>query len=195
MKNTETKKQLMKATVELLSSNETPEEITARQIAAESKVNLALINYYYGSKDALINEAIGQILQEAADNWQSQIDETKPPKEKLKQMLVNLSNMAVKYYHYTKITLKYEILENEITVPYYILPMIKAYYGKMKSETELKLIAFQLISTLQVIFIKSGPFTKYIGEDIWDEAIRERIIKNQVDLLLQGGNEGGNHEQ
>lgn len=188
MKNTDTKKLLLDTTIELLNTAEKPDEITARQIAAKSGANLALINYYYGSKDALVNQAIDDILQSVADDWKGSVDETLPPKEKIKQMLINLSDLVFKYSNFSKISIRYEILENEITLPYYILPFIKAYYGSRKSEFELKLIGFQMISTMQLIFLKSNEFFKYSGENISDKKMRDEIIQTQVDLLLHGGN-------
>jgi AcrR family transcriptional regulator len=38
--------------------------ITARDLVAASKTNLGSIGYHFGSKDALLNEAIGQALEE-----------------------------------------------------------------------------------------------------------------------------------
>ncbi|MEL7658342.1 MAG: TetR/AcrR family transcriptional regulator [Bacillota bacterium] len=189
MKNTETKKMLLNTTIELLHSSGTPEEITARQIAAKAEVNLALINYYYGSKEALINQAIDHILQIAAADWKNTDDDTLPPKERIKQMLINLSDIVFKYSNFTKHSIRYEIQENEITLPYYILPFIKSYYGNKKSEFELKLIAFQLIATLQLIFLKSDEFFRYSGENISDKKNRDEIIKMQIDLILNGGND------
>ena len=189
MKGTETKKLLLNTTIEMLHATGAPEEITARQIAEKAKVNLALINYYYSSKDALVNQAIDHILQAAAAGWIDNIDETLPPKERIKQMLVNLSDMVLKYSSFTKLSIRYELQENEITLPYYILPFIKAYYGNKKSEFELKLIAFQLIVTMQLIFLKSGEFFRFSGANVSDKKTRDEIITTQIDLLLYGGND------
>jgi AcrR family transcriptional regulator len=41
--------------------------ITARDLVAASKTNLGSIGYHFGSKDALLNEAIGQALEEWTD--------------------------------------------------------------------------------------------------------------------------------
>src|SRR5438552_18256807 len=38
--------------------------ITARDLVAASKTNLGSIGYHFGSKEALLNEAIGQALEE-----------------------------------------------------------------------------------------------------------------------------------
>ena len=115
------------------------------------------------------------------------MDKDLPPKEKLKQILILFSDLAIRYTHFTKIFLRYEMLENEISTPYYILPFIKSYYGNSKSEYEIKLIAFQIVSTLQLILLKSDDFIKYVGENVLEKENRDKIIRTQVDLLLSGG--------
>ena len=47
-----------------------PERITARAIAKESGANLASITYHFGSKDALVTEAV----IEGLDRWLEEID-------------------------------------------------------------------------------------------------------------------------
>jgi len=47
-----------------------PERITARAIATESGANLASIAYHFGSKDALVTEAV----IEGLDRWVAEID-------------------------------------------------------------------------------------------------------------------------
>ncbi|MGO0862351.1 TetR/AcrR family transcriptional regulator, partial [Clostridioides difficile] len=58
MKIDSKKEQLINATVQLLTSNKDISSITAREIIAKANVNLAMINYYFKSKEALINTAI-----------------------------------------------------------------------------------------------------------------------------------------
>lgn len=41
--------------------------ITARDLVAESSTNLASIGYHFGSKAGLLNEAIGEVIQEWAE--------------------------------------------------------------------------------------------------------------------------------
>lgn len=189
MKNSDTKKNLLDAVTDLLEETENPEGITARQIAAKANVNLALISYYYGSKDALINAAIGQLFDAAAENWQDTVDETLPAKEKLIQALIIFSDIAVKYQHFTRSFLRYEVLENEITTPLFIVPFIRDYYGNSKDEYEIKLLAYQLVSVLQMVLLQADGFMKYIGENISEKQSRDRLIYKHVNQILYRGNE------
>lgn len=49
---------LLEATIELFKETEHPEKVTSRQIASRAGVNLAMINYYFGSKDELTSQAL-----------------------------------------------------------------------------------------------------------------------------------------
>jgi AcrR family transcriptional regulator len=56
--------------------------ITARDLVAASGTNLGSIGYHFGSKEALLNEAIGEALQEWADTI-ARTAETEPGKTPL----------------------------------------------------------------------------------------------------------------
>jgi AcrR family transcriptional regulator len=60
--------------------------ITARDLVAASKTNLGSIGYHFGSKEALLNEAIGNALEEWAETMTEAADagEGKTPIERLR---------------------------------------------------------------------------------------------------------------
>lgn len=49
---------ILQTTLELIK-NEGIEQVTVRKIANRANVNAALINYHFGSKDKLLNDATG----------------------------------------------------------------------------------------------------------------------------------------
>lgn len=57
-----TKAKIYQATLELLASGEEASHISTRQIAAKAGVNLALVNYYYQSKENLLSEVVGNMM-------------------------------------------------------------------------------------------------------------------------------------
>ncbi|MCL1810754.1 MAG: TetR/AcrR family transcriptional regulator [Methanomassiliicoccaceae archaeon] len=54
----EKKKEIISKTAELLSLADGNTEITTRRIAENAGINPAMVNYYFGSKDGLLKEAI-----------------------------------------------------------------------------------------------------------------------------------------
>jgi AcrR family transcriptional regulator len=67
--------------------------ITARDLVAESNTNLGSIGYHFGSKEALLNEAIGDALEEWAETMAHTADAAgaqSTPLERLKSSTVAL---------------------------------------------------------------------------------------------------------
>ncbi|MED3152136.1 TetR/AcrR family transcriptional regulator [Bacillus thuringiensis] len=86
--NISTKEKILNTTLELIK-NEGFESVTIRKIAALSDVNIALVNYHFGSKEKLISETIRVLLISFKDTF-SILDDTKlPAKERLKIFLLN----------------------------------------------------------------------------------------------------------
>jgi AcrR family transcriptional regulator len=188
LKNTNSKEQLILAAIKLLSESDEPSTITARQIAAEAGTNLAMINYYFKSKDELLNVAIGKILESSAEDFRNPAANI-PPKEQLRHMLCSLSETVVKYSRFTKICIPYILLQDEIKTPVYILPLIKAHFGAKKSELECRIIAYEIVSFMQLAFLRADALSQYAGLDITDEKVCSQLVDMQLNLFL-GDEEG-----
>ncbi len=99
MKNTEDqdmskKDQILEAALNLIKS-EGFEKVTMRKIASEAHVNVGLVNYYFGTKNKLINEVIQILVHSIRDSFTILDDHSMPPKERLKSFLTEY----VKAYH------------------------------------------------------------------------------------------------
>jgi AcrR family transcriptional regulator len=183
LKNSNSKEQLISAVIKLLSESEEPANITARQIAAEAGTNLAMINYYFKSKDELLNVAIGKIIENSAEKFRTPAADI-PPKEQLREMLVFLGSQVMKYSGYTKISIPYILLQDEIKGPLYILPYLKAYFGERKSELECRIIAYEMLSFMQLAFFRSDAFYRYTGVDLTNEKTCNELVDMQLNLFL-----------
>ena len=187
MKNEEVKERLISTAVDLLLEAEKPEEITSRQIAAKAGTNLAMINYYFESKDQLLNLAISKIMESSANSFLSTPKTFLPPRERLQKMLYELCEMVVKYNRFTIIYIPYILLRDEIVVPMYIIPILQEYFDQQKTEQECKVIAYQMVSFMQLCFLRSDAFQKYSGLDIMDAEVRKNLIDMQINLFLGEG--------
>ncbi|WKK93627.1 TetR/AcrR family transcriptional regulator [Clostridioides difficile] len=89
MKADSTKEQLINATIQLLSSHRDVSSITAREIVAKANVNLAMINYYFKSKEELINISIKKFLKRHMDEYKATHDtKNLAPKQQLREILI-----------------------------------------------------------------------------------------------------------
>jgi AcrR family transcriptional regulator len=83
------REELLQAAIECLEQKGYA-RTTARDLVAASGTNLASIGYHYGSKEALLNEAIGECFR----RWTEQLgavafaDESASPLERLSQSLI-----------------------------------------------------------------------------------------------------------
>ncbi|MFE5388793.1 TetR/AcrR family transcriptional regulator [Bacillus thuringiensis] len=86
--NVSTKKKILNTTLELIKK-EGFEKVTIRKIAALSDVNIALVNYHFGSKEKLISETIRVLLISFQGTYSILDNITVPAKERLKIFLLD----------------------------------------------------------------------------------------------------------
>lgn len=186
MKDENQKAILLKATIELLEETKQPEKVTSRQIAARAGVNLAMINYYFGSKEALTSQAVSKIMDVTAGIFQSPADSSESPKERLRHIFRKICQIVVKYQRYTKLYVPRLLLEDEITLPQFVLPEIRAHFDNQKSETECRIIAYQIVSFLQLVFYRADAFTNYAGINLSKEDAINSFIDWELEQFLTG---------
>jgi AcrR family transcriptional regulator len=162
------KEQILDATVKLLLDSKDPESITVRDIASAAGVQLAMINYYFRSKDELLYEAVGALRNKMAGDWLSVKGKDKEmnPYMRFREMLIALCGMSVKYSRYMRLTVEYELTKAEIVSTQHTLPLIREICGDKRSETSIRITAYEIISTLQLIFFRAKDISAYLGFDV-----------------------------
>ncbi|MDD5937645.1 MAG: TetR/AcrR family transcriptional regulator [Clostridiales bacterium] len=184
MSSENTKEQLMAATRELLLTSPYPEKITARQIASQANVNLAMINYCFGSKDELLKLTIDGIIAGAFSQYAAQEEEHLSPKEQLKRLLYHVSEVTLQYETITRLSVPYVLLQAPFDMPYQILPYITAHFGGRKTERACQVIALELVSFLQLVLYRAKDFGAYAGVNVREPRELQKLIDDQLDLLL-----------
>lgn len=186
MQSENTKSLLISTTKELLLTAKNPQKITARQIASQADVNLAMINYCFGSKDELLKLAIDEIIAFEFNQFSIVNKNNLNPKEKLKMLLYHVSEVTIQYESITRLSVPYVLLNAPIEIPYGILPYIKEHFGNQKEEQLCKMLAYEIISFMQVVFYRANDFYKYSGINLREPKELQRFIDNQLDLILGG---------
>jgi AcrR family transcriptional regulator len=176
----DTKQQILNVTVKMLLDENEPASITVRDIAAEANVQLAMINYYFQSKDELMYQAVGVLRDKMAWDWISGKKEGMSAYDQLRKMMISICDMSVKYSQYMRFTVEYELTKAKIAMPQYLIPLIREICGEKHSETGIRIIAYEIISTLQLIFFRSGDLWDYFGFDVLEY---DRMVEI-VDTLL-----------
>jgi AcrR family transcriptional regulator len=95
-KKIETKDKIMRATLEL-TKQEGFEKITIKKIAQASGTNVALVNYYFGSKENLLNESIKLILNSFQHTFAILDDFTISARDRLRRFLLDYLQVIRQY--------------------------------------------------------------------------------------------------
>lgn len=161
-------------------------EITSRKITERAQINLSTINYHFGSKDELLTTAVNKLIRDTADVYfQSTNSIEKSPRDKLRDFLVNICDIVVSYKKYTKEIMPYILLNEEFTQAIEVLPLVKECLNKNRSEEECKIISYELISFMQLIFYRSDTFKTFAGINIMNKKERDMLINMQIELLIR----------
>jgi AcrR family transcriptional regulator len=181
-----TKEKILAATVALLKEEENPDRITVRQIAERAGVAVGAINYHFQSKDSLVNRAIRQMITDAATPWyESARRDDSDPATQLRQLTKDGVTAAFRYHKMSTHSLIYWVLNSEFEVETQILPLLREIYGQRKGETELRLLAFELVTTIQVAVLRRDAFRRFVGIDLKSAAEREAMLDTLISHLLE----------
>ena len=100
-----TKIDLLNAAEKLMTGCDDPNLVTSRAIAKEAGVNAAMINYCYGSREALLFAVFNRIQQEGQVSNPAFIKilgDNLTPKEKLIEIHIESMKMMLKHFNYAK---------------------------------------------------------------------------------------------
>ena len=90
------REKILQATWELIKE-EGIESVTIRQIASRAGTNIASVNYYFGSKDQLINEVVKQRMEAFREAFQVLDDTAIAPMMRLSQFLHAYAGLLVEH--------------------------------------------------------------------------------------------------
>lgn len=174
----------MKALLKKLEANEDITHLTSREIASLSDVNTAMINYYYQSKDNLLNQAVthfmGHIFEEIIVKSKGNGD----PIDRLKEMIKTIADVAIRNFSTGEIAILFDFKNGSIKTSEMIIPLLREHFGKRKRDDEIKVIGLQIIIPLQMMFLNQPLYKKYLTLDIQMLEERNKIIDAIVDNVI-----------
>jgi hypothetical protein len=75
-----------------------------------------------------------------------------------------------------RLTVEYELTKAEIVSTQKTLPLIREICGDKRSEISIRITAYEIISTLQLIFFRADDISNYLGFDVLDHDRMVEII-------------------
>lgn len=181
-----TKEKLINAAAELMDECNDGSEVTSRAIAERAGVRLSMINYCFGSREALLFEAFSRNERDYKDDprIKSIIGSELSPKEKLRRMHYEVAEFLIKEYKFTKAVTGYVLLHRDLSKEPSSLPFIRAHFGGRRTEEECRVIAYELSSMMQLVIYRLDDFSGFSGFDLRDREQLHRFIDMRIDMLL-----------
>ena len=182
-----TKKALLAAAKELMTSCADADEVTSRAIAAKAGANAAMINYCFGSREALLYEVFKQLLvdaQRANPKLEQLLSADIAPKERVIMLHYNMMKLMIANFSYSRAVTKYILLNRGGEMGMESLPCITEHFGGRKSEQQCRMIAFELSSLHEVAMLRHEQLKADFGLDLCDDAVLERYVRESVGRFL-----------
>ncbi len=182
-----TKEKLRRAAHDLLSACSSPAEVTSRAIAEKAGVPVAMINYSFGSREALLFAVFQDLYTQivASDATLSAIlrsDAT--PKAKLKALHLAVLRFMLDNFSFSEAILRHVLLHRDLSVDQNSLPFVIAHFAGSRSDAACRLIAYELSSTMQLVVLRHVELSAYCGLQLDTEAGLIEFVDRQMDLYL-----------
>lgn len=187
----DTKQRIINATIDLLRTVAS-EKITMRRIAKQANVTLSSLNYYFQTKENLLNVAVQVTIGGLIPGWYAKYNalKEKDPRTKFRIMIKGTGKYLASNPKISRISITNDLLngndtDNTMQTSLAYLTALKEIYGDQKSEQELKLLFHMIISAGQSAFLRADIFKKYTGIDFSDDAQRDSFLDFMVNTLIQ----------
>lgn len=165
---------------------------TVRRIAQQADVNAAAINYYFRSKEQLMERVLETTLKNAFDWDHYESSRDFPPKQRLAAILDHLTTGAQNYPEITRAHFIAPVLERNVGAPSY------ARFREFSETLYLDLVErgapageglrFGIIQAVTASILGIGLFLDLFGPEIGkgmtDAEVRKRYIDRLVDRVL-----------
>lgn len=178
---------LINAAEKLMRECDDPDEVTARAITREAGVNLAMINYCFGSREELLFEVYSRIYRNAAaiDPSLGEImNSGLPPKDKLAEAHFRTMKLMLANFKYCKALTKYILIKRRIGDKRTSVQFIRQHYGDRKTEGECRLIAFELSGLHELAVLRHEEIRDICGIDLMDDDVLKKFVYDNIDRML-----------
>lgn len=182
-----TKIDLLNAAEKLMTGCDDPNLVTSRAIAKEAGVNAAMINYCYGSREALLFAVFNRIQQEGQVSNPAFIKilgDNLTPKEKLIEIHIESMKMMLKHFNYAKAITKYVLLNRRIDAERKSFSFIMEHFGNRKTEGECRRIAFELSGIHELTILRHEELKETCGIDLKNEEVLRKYVTEHINMFL-----------
>ena len=181
-----TRNALLEAAGKLMVEKNDPSEVTSRAIAKEAQVNLAMINYCFGSREELLFEVFRSIREDTFENENFNIAfiEGSTPKENLIELYTESIRFMLKHYNFVKAITKFVLLNRRIDAERGSLAFIKEHFGDRKTDGECRMAAFEISSLHELAVLRYEELRDVCGIDLTDDVQLRKYVEGHINMFL-----------
>ncbi|MGI6093255.1 MAG: TetR/AcrR family transcriptional regulator [Veillonellaceae bacterium] len=192
--NLSPKEKILDATMKIIGTKGY-QHVTSRKIAALAHVNVASINYYFGSKDTVVNEALKAFNAKLMSSFNYLDDLELPPETRLQKFLRTYADYTLEYPDIFRNFVDQVSHESEAPCEYIefmketglnkLKVLVHELTGNQLSETELVMRIFQLFSSLEYPVLVGDKMNNIAHFDYYDQECRYRYIDLALKALIK----------
>lgn len=158
--------------------------ITVRKIATKAEVNVAAVNYYFGSKENLISEALAYLTVQLKDTFNILKSNDKDPIPLLSDFISTYMRVIASYPDMVKSLITYAVQDKPLQghAEYSVflqtegIDLIKKMIKKAVPELDdlsLSLRALNLMSGLSMPYLMGNSINNMLHVNLFDDQIRQ----------------------
>ena len=181
-----TKEKLIAAAEKLISNCDDPFKVTSRQIAEESGMQAAMINYCFGSRENLIYEVFHRYYKAALQDAHVEkiLTANISPKDKLKKLHYLVAKFLVENHKLTKAITSLILFERDLSEKSVSYGLVKEHFKGTKTDKECRLIAYEMSTMMQLMIYRKDDIKSGMGIDLDKDRQLKHYIDMRIDLLL-----------
>ena len=181
-----TKEKLIAATEKLISACDDPFKVTSRQIAEESGMQAAMINYCFGSRENLIYEVFHRYYKAALHDADVEkiLTSDISPKDKLKKLHYLVAKFLIENHKLTKAITNLILFGRDLSEESVSYGFVKEHFKGTKTDKECRLIAYEMSTMMQLIIYRKDDFKNDMGINLEKDRQLKHYIDMRIDLLL-----------
>jgi AcrR family transcriptional regulator len=181
-----TKEKLIAAAEKLIAACDDPFKVTSRQIAEESGMQAAMINYCFGSRENLIYEVFHRYYKAALHDADVEkiLTSNISPKDKLKKLHYLVAKFLIENHKLTKAITNLILFGRDLSEESVSYGFVKEHFKGTKTDKECRLIAYEMSTMMQLIIYRKDDFRNDMGIDLEKDRQLKHYIDMRIDLLL-----------
>lgn len=187
-----TKDRIIKATLDIIGS-EGFQNVTVRKIATRAEVNIAAVNYHFGSKDVVIDKALKYVTSRIISVFSILENAVLSPEIRLCSFIKAYADTVYEYPDIIKYMINQKIhnADGRVEFSQYLenqgIGLVSQTLSELKPHTDSRMLVMktlQILSCISFPILMGGQIREIAGLDLFNPETRTPFINLLIDSIL-----------